>query len=124
MLDDEKTIIKKIKSAVTDSESSIHYDKEKKPAISNLLSIYSLCSGKSVEEITEMYKEKSYGEFKGELAEVVAQTLQPIRERYNELISSDELDDILDEGARKANDVATRMIEKAERAIGLGRKKR
>ncbi|WP_096199044.1 tryptophan--tRNA ligase [Bacillus sp. FJAT-45350] len=124
MLDDEKTIIKKMKSAVTDSDNSVHYDKENKPAIANLMSIYSLCSGKSFEEITEMYKGKGYGDFKGELGEVVAESLRPIQERYHELVNSQELDDILDEGTEKANRAASRMLEKAERAMGLGRKRR
>ncbi|KHF38811.1 tryptophan--tRNA ligase [Halalkalibacter okhensis] len=124
MLDDEKTITKKIKSAVTDTEGSIRFDRDEKPAVSNLLSIYSLCSGESIESIEERYAGKGYGDFKSDLAEVVVETLRPIQQRYYELIDSDELDDILDHGANKANHVASRMIEKAERAMGLGRKKR
>ncbi|WP_209125852.1 tryptophan--tRNA ligase [Alkalihalobacillus sp. BA299] len=123
MLDDEKTIIKKMKSAVTDSDNSVHYDKENKPAIANLMSIYSLCSGKSYDEITALYEGKGYGQFKEDLAQIVAETLNPIRERYEELIHSTELDEILDRGAEKANHVATKMLTKAERAMGLGRKK-
>jgi tryptophanyl-tRNA synthetase len=124
MLDDEKTITKKIKSAVTDTEGSIRFDRDEKPAVSNLLSIYSLCSGESIENIEERYAGKGYGDFKSDLAEVVVETLRPIQQRYYELIDSEELDDILDHGANKANDVALRMIEKAERAMGLGRKKK
>ncbi|MCL7749168.1 tryptophan--tRNA ligase [Halalkalibacter alkaliphilus] len=124
MLDDEKTITKKIKSAVTDTEGSIRFDRDEKPAVSNLLSIYSLCSGESIENIEERYVGKGYGDFKSDLAEVVVETLRPIQQRYYELIDSEELDDILDHGANKANDVALRMIEKAERAMGLGRKKK
>ncbi|WP_216828295.1 tryptophan--tRNA ligase [Alkalihalobacterium elongatum] len=124
MLDDDKTIIKKMKSAVTDSDNSVHYDKKNKPAIANLMSIYSLCSGKSYDEITSMYEGKGYGEFKEDLAHVVVEALSPIKQRYDELINSTELDDILDQGAEKANRVATKMLAKAERAMGLGRKKR
>ncbi|MDT8859643.1 tryptophan--tRNA ligase [Alkalihalobacillus sp. MEB130] len=124
MLDDEKTITKKIKSAVTDTEGTIRFDRDEKPAVSNLLSIYSLCSGETIEAIEERYSGKGYGDFKADLAEVVVETLRPIQTRYFELIESEELDDILDLGANKANHVATRMIEKAERAMGLGRKKR
>lgn len=124
MLDDESSIIKKIKSAVTDSDNSVHYDPEKKPAISNLMAIYSLCSGKTYEEITAMYSGRGYGDFKADLAEVVVETLRPIQKRYYELIDSEELDTILDEGAQKANAVASKMIKKAENAMGLGRKKR
>lgn len=124
MLDDASTITKKIKSAVTDTEGSIRFDRDEKPAVSNLLSIYSLCSGKSINEIETSYEGKGYGEFKADLAEVVVNTLQPIQQRYYELIESDELDEILDHGAEKANKVAFKMIKKAENAMGLGRKKR
>ncbi|MDV2685053.1 tryptophan--tRNA ligase [Alkalihalophilus lindianensis] len=124
MLDAPNTITKKIKSAVTDTDGDIRFNREEKPAVSNLLSIYSLCSGKSIEELEEAYKGKGYGEFKQDLADVVVRTLEPIQQRYNELIESEELDRILDEGAEKANFVASKMVEKAERAMGLGRKKR
>ncbi len=124
MLDDENTIVKKIKSAVTDTEGTIRFDRDEKPAVSNLLSIYSLCSGESVETIEERYVGKGYGEFKSDLAEVVVQTLRPIQTKYYNLIESEELDEILDHGANKANHVASKMLEKAERAMGLGRKKR
>lgn len=124
MLDDEATITKKIKSAVTDTDGTIRFDREEKPAVSNLLSIYSLCSGTTIAKLEERYEGKGYGEFKTDLAEVVVKTLLPIQERYYQLIESDELDDILDHGAAKADDVASRMVEKAERAMGLGRKRR
>jgi tryptophanyl-tRNA synthetase len=124
MLDDEATITKKIKSAVTDTEGSIRFNREEKPAVSNLLSIYSLCSGESIEVIEAKYDGKGYGEFKGDLAEVVVETLRPIQERYYQLLQTDELDQILDHGAEKANQVASRMIKKAENAMGLGRKRR
>lgn len=121
MLDDETTITKKIKSAVTDTEGTIRFDEENKPAVSNLLSIYSLCSGKSIAELEEQYEGKGYGEFKMDLAEVVVNTLRPIQERYKDLVESEELDQILNEGAEKANAVATKTLERAEKAIGLRR---
>jgi tryptophanyl-tRNA synthetase len=124
MLDDEKTITKKIKSAVTDSDGIVKFDKENKPAISNLLSIYSLCKGASIEEVEAQFVGKGYGEFKESLAQVVVDTLKPIQERYEQLIQSEELDHILDQGADKANRVARKTLEKAERAMGLGRKRR
>ncbi|PWA12728.1 tryptophan--tRNA ligase [Pueribacillus theae] len=122
MLDTEKQIIKKIKSAQTDSDNSIKYDKENKPGISNLLSIYSLCSNESIESIEQKYSGKGYGEFKTDLAEVVVNTLRPIQEKYFELIDSEKLDDILDHGAEKASETANKMLRKAERAMGLQRK--
>lgn len=122
MLDSEDAIRKKIRSAVTDSEGTIRYDEKEKPAISNLLSIYALCSGKTIAELEEQYEGKGYGAFKTDLAEVIIETLKPIQERYNELIDSDELDDILDQGAEKANAIAVEMLKKVECAIGLSRK--
>ena len=102
MLDEPKTIEKKIKSAVTDSEGIVKFDKENKPGISNLLTIYSSFSGKTVEEIEAMYEGKGYGDFKGDLAQVVVEAIRPIQDKYNELINSPELDEILDKGAEKS----------------------
>ncbi|SFE73223.1 tryptophan--tRNA ligase [Alteribacillus iranensis] len=124
MLDEEKTIIKKIKSAVTDSENEIRFDRENKPGIANLMSIYSLATGDSLEDIEKRYTGKGYGDFKQDTAEAVAALLRPVRERYHELIESEELDKILDEGAERAGRVAAKTLAKAERAMGLGRKRR
>ena len=121
LLDEPKQIEKKIKSAVTDSEGVVKYDKENKPGISNLLSIYSIFSGKSVETIEKEYEGKGYGAFKGDLAEIVINELKPIQDRYDELMDSPELDAILDRGAEKANEVASQTIKKMEKAMGLGR---
>lgn len=124
MLDDPKQIEKKIKSAVTDSDGIVKFDKELKPGISNLLSIYSIFSGKSIPELEKQYEGQNYGTFKGELAEVVVEAIKPIQTRYHELMESDELDAILDRGAEKANQVAIKMLKKMENAMGLGRKRR
>ncbi|MDH4619036.1 tryptophan--tRNA ligase [Brevibacillus sp. AY1] len=121
MLDDADTITKKIKRAQTDSDSSVRFDKEAKPAVSNLMTIYSLCAGKTLEEIEAMYEGKGYGAFKSELAEVVVETLRPIQERYEQLFHSSELDDILSDGARKANEAANRMLHKVEQVMGMAR---
>jgi tryptophanyl-tRNA synthetase len=123
MLDDEKTIMKKIKSAQTDSDGVVKFDVENKPGISNLLTIYSACSGLSIEQLEEKYEGKGYGEFKTDVAEAVIAELKPVQERYHELINSEELDRILDEGAEKANKRAFKMVKKVEKAMGLGRKR-
>ncbi|MFT8317848.1 MAG: tryptophan--tRNA ligase [Sporolactobacillus sp.] len=123
-LDDEKDIIKKIKSATTDTESSIRYDRQTKPGISNLLDIFSLCSGRPVDELVAQYSGKGYGEFKTDVAEVVVATLKPIQERFNELLGSPELDDILDEGAEKAYAISSKTLKAAEKALGIGRMNR
>lgn len=124
LLDDPKQIEKKIKSAVTDSDGIVKFDKENKPGVSNLLSIYSIFGNISVEELEQKYENKGYGEFKTDLAEVVVSALSPIREKHDELMESSELDDILDAGAEKANQVANKMLKKMENAMGLGRKRR
>ncbi|MBS4188878.1 tryptophan--tRNA ligase [Bacillus sp. FJAT-49705] len=124
LLDDIKQIEKKIKSAVTDSEGIVKYDIENKPGVSNLLSIYSIFSGKEISDIEKMYEGKGYGDFKADLAEIVVNEIKPIQEKYYELMESSELDDILDQGAEKAQKVANKMLKKMENAMGLGRKRR
>jgi tryptophanyl-tRNA synthetase len=123
MLDEPKQIEKKIKSAVTDSEGIVRFDIENKPGVSNLLSIYSIVSGKTIAEIETLYEGKGYGAFKGDLAEVIINALSPIQQKYNELMESNELDEILDRGAEKARLVADKMVSKMEKAMGLGRKR-
>lgn len=124
ILDEPKQIEKKIKSAVTDSEGIIKFNRENKPGVSNLLSIYSILGNKSIEELEAYYDGKGYGDFKNDLAEVVVNALAPIQERCKNLLESSELDDILDAGAEKAARKANKMLKKMENAMGLGRKKK
>ncbi|MCH6265194.1 MULTISPECIES: tryptophan--tRNA ligase [Neobacillus] len=124
LLDDPKQIEKKIKSAVTDSEGIVKYDKENKPGISNLLSIYTILGNKTIAELEEMYHGKGYGDFKGDLANVVINAFKPIQDKYYELMESNELDEILDLGAEKANKIASLTLKKMENAMGLGRKRK
>ncbi len=124
LLDPPKQIEKKIKSAVTDSDGIVQFDKENKPGISNLLSIYSVLTNKSIQELVQQYEGKGYGEFKSDLAQVVIEELTPIQEKYHFIINSPELDEILDKGAEKANLVASKMVKKMEKAMGLGRKRK
>lgn len=124
MLDAPKQIEKKIKSAVTDSDGVVRFDIENKPGVSNLLTIYSIISGKTIAELETQYEGKGYGDFKGDLAAVVVGALAPIQQKYNELMESSELDDILDKGAERARLVANKMVQKMENAMGLGRKRR
>lgn len=123
LLDDPKQIVKKIKSAVTDSEGIVKFDLENKPGVSNLLSIYSILSNKTIEQLEVEYEGKGYGDFKNDLAEVVVNVLEPIQERWKVLIESTELDKILDTGAEKASAKANKMLKKMENAMGLGRKR-
>ncbi|GAA0447660.1 tryptophan--tRNA ligase [Virgibacillus salarius] len=124
MLDEPNKIEKKIKSAVTDSDGVVKYDKENKAGVSNLLTIHSICSGKSIQELEAKYEGKGYGEFKQGTADAVIEVLKPIQDKYNALINSDELDQILDNGAEKASITANRTVVKAKKAIGLGRVKK
>ena len=124
LLDDPKVAAKKIRSAVTDSGSEIKYDKEEKPGVSNLLTIYSSLTSKSIKDLEKEYEGSNYGTFKSDLGEVVEQFLTEFQDKVNHYLESGELDDILDEGAVKASRKADKMVEKMERAMGLGRKRR
>ncbi len=124
LLDPENIIKKRIKSAMTDSLGTVEYDPENRPGISNLLSIYSAITNETFESLEEKYKGKGYKEFKEDLGEVVYQELKPIQEKYNLLVNSKELDDILDKGRDRANQVAFKKVMKLQDRIGLGRKRR
>src|SRR5690606_6432931 len=92
LLDDLKTIEKKIKSAVTDSEGIVKYDPENKPGISNLLTIEAALTNESIESLVSKYEGAGYGDFKASVAKAVTDHLAPIQERYKELLNSEELD--------------------------------
>ncbi|WP_354680052.1 tryptophan--tRNA ligase [Macrococcoides caseolyticum] len=124
LLDPPNTVAKKIKSAVTDSDGIVKYDKENKPGISNLLSIYSIFTGKTIAELEAMYEGKGYGDFKSDLADVMVEFITPFQEKYEYYMNSEELDRILDEGAEKARKKSFKMLKKMENAMGLGRKRK
>lgn len=124
LLDSENVVKKKIRSAVTDTDGFIKYDVENKPGISNLMAIHSIISGLTLSEVEAKYVEIGYGDFKNDVAELVWQKIKPIQERFNEIRKSQELDDILDAGATKANKIAYRKVQKVKHKIGLGRKKK
>ena len=87
LLDEPKATVKKIKSAVTDDGSVIAYDREAKPGLSNLLSIYSAMTGESIDSLVKRYEGKMYGHLKVDLADVVVEKLSPLRERTLELMA-------------------------------------
>ncbi|WP_449354078.1 tryptophan--tRNA ligase [Virgibacillus natechei] len=124
MLDEPKRIEKKIKSAVTDSDGIVTFDKENKPGVSNLLTIHSSCTGESIESLESKYKDTGYGVFKQDTADAVINVLKPIQDRYYALINSEKLDEILDQGADKAAFTADKTVAKAKKAMGLGRVKK
>ena len=121
LLDDEKTIRKKIMSAVTDSENRVYYDVENKPGISNLLTIYSALKVISIKETEEHFKDYNYGNLKKEVADLVVEVLLSIQEKYNNLINSSEIDEILDNGREQTNKIAKDKLEEVFRKVGLGR---
>ncbi len=122
LLDSEDVIRKKIASAVTDSDGKIMFDPVKKPGVSNLLTILSAISSKSVNELENELSGKSYSEFKSIVADAVVKELLPIQEKYFNFINSEELDKVLDEGKAKASYFAHKMITKVKRKVGVGRK--
>ncbi len=121
LLDTDDTIRKKIMGATTDSETRIKYDLENKPGISNLINIYNSLSGLSIKEIEEKYKDSNYGTFKSDVADLVIATLKPLKEKYQELIDSKEIDKILDEGALKTTEIAKKKYLLLKDRMGLGR---
>lgn len=123
LLDPIDLIKKKIKSAVTDSDSIVKYDKANKPGISNLMTIYSCITGEDFKTIEAKYVGKGYGEFKSDLADIVAGEIAKIQDNYNKLINSSELDEILDKGRDEATYLARKQLSKVYRKVGLGRKK-
>ncbi len=118
LLDDPMVAHKKIKRAVTDSGKEVKYDMEKKPAISNLLAIYSALGSKSVRELEIMYENKSYGEFKEDLANVVANFLTEFQARYKKY-SDKEVRKILDKGAKQAKGIAEKTMKLVKKNLGI-----
>lgn len=124
MLDEPNVIRKKIRSAVTDSSGKIEYDVENKPGISNLLTIFSAVTDQSIADLAAKYADSGYADFKADLGEAVVALLEPIQTRQRELLSSEELHQILDEGAEKARQVANKTLQRMRNGVGLGRKPR
>ena len=120
LLDSSDVILKKFKSSVTDAGKEIKYDEKSKPGISNLLTIHSAFSGKSITEVENEFADKGYGDFKTAVAEVVNAELAPIREKTATLMQDPaELMRILKIGGEKANQVASETLKKVYGAIGL-----
>ena len=119
ILDDKDTIIRKFKRAVTDSEACVRMS-EDKPGISNLITIYSTVTGKTVEETEKEFEGKGYGDFKLAVGEAVADTLAPIKQRYDEIIKDKKALEVLyREGAEKAEKVARKTYFKAMKKVGF-----
>jgi tryptophanyl-tRNA synthetase len=122
LMDEPSAVAKKIKSAVTDTDGEIRFDREQKPGISNLLGIFSAITGESISNLEARFAGQGYGTLKGELAEVVVEHLTPIRERANELLNDKaQLDQLLAVGANKANEIAEQTLAKVYDRLGFVR---
>lgn len=122
ILDPPNKIKKTIMKATTDSDGIIKYDEANKPGVSNLLTIYSVLSDYTIEELEAKYEGCGYGDFKKDLVEVVQNKLAPIQKRYHEVLDSGEILDILREGAEKAEKVAAPVLARAKEKLGLVKK--
>ncbi len=120
ILDSTDINVKKIKSAVTDTGKEIKFDEKNKPGISNLLTIHSALSGKTIAELENEFAGKGYGDFKGAVAEVVTSYFEPVRTKAQELLADEgELLKILHQGRDKARTIAAATVKKVYDALGL-----
>lgn len=120
LLDDPKTIKKKINRATTDSERLVTFD-PKRPGITNLLTIYQILTKQSKQEIEAEFEGKGYGDFKAALTELLVDTLSPIQKRYHELINDmTTLESMLQQGADSVRPMAEQTVKHAKQVIGLG----
>lgn len=120
LLDEPSKIKKSIMRATTDSEGSIRFDPENKPGVSNLLNIYSVFSGLEIADIEKKYEGCGYGDFKKDLVEVTVDALTPIKARFDEIRQSQELINILKDGAERANAIAEKTMKRVKDNFGLG----
>lgn len=119
LLDDPAVARKKIMSAVTDSVGIIQYDPESQPGLANLLTIQSVLANEPIEDIVKRYEGKGYGELKKEIGQTVFDFLTDLQAKYKEIIESNVIDQILEEGAKKASYVANKKIRKVYKKIGF-----
>lgn len=119
MLDDADTIVRKVKSAVTDSEARVYYG-EGKDGVNNLMGIYSCCTGKDFAEIEQEFAGKGYGDFKTAVAEAVVEELRPVKAEFDRLIADKAyLTACMEDGAKKASYFANKTLRKAMKKVGF-----
>ena len=120
LTDTPDEIIKKFKKAVTDSENIVKYDKENKPGVSNLMTIYGIIQNKTMEEIEKEFAGLGYGAFKTAVGEAIVSRLEPIQTKYNELVNNpDTLKSIYEKGAQKAIQRTAPLLKEVYQKIGL-----
>ncbi len=120
ILDDPDAIMRKFKRAVTDSDSSIIFDPENKPGVSNLLTIYSCFSGKSIEEAVKEFDGRGYGDFKTAVGQVCCEKLIPVQEEYRRILADKAyLEEVMKKGADEASYYARKTLSKVRRKLGF-----
>jgi len=120
MTDSADVIMKKFKSAVTDSDGVVKYDTDNKPGISNLMGIYSVMTGKGFEEIEKEFDGQGYGTFKAAVAESVIDTLKPVQEEYSRILADKTyMESVLRDGAEKARYQTNKVLNKVYRKVGF-----
>lgn len=119
LLEDLVIIRKKIMSAVTDSDTKVYYDEVNKPGISNLLTIMSALTNRSINDLENEFKDCNYGTFKKAVADVVCNELEALQNKVKEIKNSGIIDKVLEEGAAKASIVAKKKLAKVYRKVGL-----
>jgi tryptophanyl-tRNA synthetase len=120
LFDSPEAIKRKIMSAVTDTGKGVKYDVKKKPGISNLLTIYSLFSGKPVKEIEIQFKDRGYADFKKSLAQLLIEKLEPFRNKRDDLLARDTyVEELLKKGADRARVIAAQTMEEVRQKMGL-----
>ncbi len=120
LTDTPDEIRKKFKKAVTDSENCVRFDRENKPGVSNLMAIYGIIKNKTMNDIEKEFEGQGYGAFKTAVAEAVVQRLEPLQNRYNELLENPaELMAICEKGAKKAEEKANAILKDVYKKIGL-----
>ena len=117
--DDLKTMRKKIMSAVTDLGHEVKYDVVNKPGISNLMTIYSALTNKTMEEIEQEFANKGYGDFKRSVADALINEMEPFKARYEQIINSGIVDEVLKEGQIRASKAAKETLKRVQQAVGL-----
>ena len=122
LFDDIETAKKKIMKSTTDSLNEVKFDEENQPGISNLLNIASALSHTEIKEIEEKFKDKGYGEFKKYVAEIVGNFLEDIQGKYNKILNSNMLDEVLDKGKEKTRLLAKEKYEQVKEKVGVTRK--
>lgn len=120
LLDEDSKIKKSIMKSTTDSEGVIRFDIEEKPGVSNLLNIYSAFSGESIDDLVTKYAGSGYGDFKKDLVGIVQEALAPIKKNFDEIRESQELLDVLNDGAEKAGAIAEKTMKRVKDNFGLG----